>query len=305
MLKRHLIFPLLTFVITTAARAAEADGDAVIRAPFGGSEIVVTTTARLAGAIHSVTWRGQEFIDSWDHGRQLQSAAGFDLTRTRNSETFNPTEAGARADGPGPVTTSRLLEIHAAGNVLRTLTQMAFWLRPGEKSGGQPAENTAPLSAHRLAKQVTIGLPGLPNVLDYAVTWTVPAGEAHADVQFEALTGYLPPEFARFWHFNPATKKLEPLSDGPGEQRDPVAFSTADGAYAMGIIAPEPSPPGSTGPGYGRFRFPVEKVVKWNCVFRVHPADGAVPAGDYRYHLLVPIGTLADVEAALAKLAGE
>ena len=313
MLKPRVILPLLFFTLLTAARAAEADagpvpsqppsGDAVIRAPFGGSEIVVTTTSRLAGAIHSVTWQGQEFIDSWDHGRQLQSAAGFDLTRGHNSETFNPTEAGSRADGIGPTTTSRLLEIHAAGAELRTLTQMAFWLRPGEKSGGQPAENTGPLSAHRLAKQVRIGLPGQPNVLDYSVTWIVPAGEPHADAQIEALTGYMPPEFEKFWHLNPATKKLEPLTDGPGEQRDPVAFSTADGGHAMGIIAPGPAPAGSVGPGYGRFRFAAEKVVKWNCVFRVRPADGVVPPGEYRYRLLVPIGTLADVEAALVKLA--
>ena len=311
MLKPRVIFPLLVLGLQIVARAAEAvpaetpSGDAVIRAPFGGSEIVVTTTSRLAGAIHSVTWQGREFIDSWDHGRQLQSAAGFDLTKGHNSETFNPTEAGSRADGTGPTTTSRLLEIHASANELRTLTQMAFWLQPGEKSGGQPAENTGPLSTHRLAKQVRIGLAGLPNVLDYTVTWSVPAGEPHADAQIEALTGYMPREFAQFWHLNPATKKLEPLPDGPGEQRDPVAFSTADGHYAMGIIAPDPAPAGSAGPGYGRFRFAAEKVVKWNCVFRVRPTDGVVRAGEYRYRLLVPIGTLADVEAALVKLTVE
>ena len=277
-------------------------GEAVIRAPFGGSEIVITTTSRVAGAIHSLTWNGREFIDSWDHGRQLQSAAGFDLTRTRNSETFNPTEAGSSADGRGPTSTSQLLEMHAAGNELRTLTQMAFWLRPGEKSGGQLAENTVALSEHRLAKQVRIGVPGLPNVLDYTVIWTVPAGKAHADAQLEMLTGYMSPAFERFWHFNPATKKLELLSDGPGEQRDPVAFSTADGAHAMGIIAAAPGPAGAVGPGYGRFRFAAEKVVKWNAVYRVHPADGVVLAGEYRARLFVPIGTLADVETALLKL---
>ena len=313
MLKPRLIFPLLSLGLLMAAQAADADGntvpgqtpsgDATIRAPYGDSEIVITTTTRLAGAIHSVTWRGREFIDSWDHGRQLQSAAGFDLTRTRNSETFNPTEAGSRDDGVGPTSTSRLLEIHAAGHELRTLTQMAFWLRPGEKSGGQLAENTGPLSDHRVAKQVRIGTPGMPNVLDYTVTWIVPAGESHVDAQIEALTGYMPPEFERFWHFNPATKKLEPLTDGPGEQRDPVAFSTADGAHAMGIISPGPAPAGAVGPSYGRFRFAAEKVVKWNCVFRVRPADGVVKAGEYRYRMLVPIGTLADVEAALAQLA--
>jgi hypothetical protein len=139
-------------------------------------------------------------------------------------------------------------------------------------------------------------------VIDYSVTFTIPAGEPHTAAQFEALTGYMPADFARFWRFNSSTQKLEPLSDGPGEQRDPVAFSTADGMYAMGIISAEPAPAGSTGPGYGRFAFPQAKVVKWNCVFRVHPADGALKPGEYRYHLLVPLGTLADVERAMVKL---
>ena len=316
MLKPRFIFPLLSLGLLLATRAADEDakavpaetpsGDAVIRAPFGGSEIVITTTSRLAGAIHSVTWKGKEFIDSTDHGRQLQSASSFDNSPTAPPETFNPTEAGSRRDGAGPRSTSQLLEIRTSPTELRTLTLMAFWLMPDERSAGVPARNDFGISSHLLAKQVRIGLPGFPNVLDYTVTFTVPAGDApHVTAQFEALTGYMPAEFARLWHFNPATKKLEPLTDGPGEQRDPVAFSTADGKYAMGIIAPDPAPAGSAGPGYGRFRFVAEKVVKWNCVFRVRPSDGAVPAGEYRYRMLVPIGTLADVEAALAKLAGE
>ncbi len=35
-----------------------ADGNAVIRGKAGSSEIVITTTDRLAGAIHSLTWNG-------------------------------------------------------------------------------------------------------------------------------------------------------------------------------------------------------------------------------------------------------
>ncbi len=137
-------------------------GDAVVRAPFGPSEIVITTTTRLAGAIHSLTWNGREFIDSADHGRQLQSASSFDNAPAAGPETFNPTEAGRRLDGSGPRSTSRLLELSTVDNVLRTRTQMAFWLAPGERSSGQLARNTAPLSGHVLHKEVRIGALGLP-----------------------------------------------------------------------------------------------------------------------------------------------
>jgi len=274
-------------------------GDAVVRAPFGPSEIVITATARLAGAIHSLTWNGREFIDSTDHGRQLQSASSFDNAPTAGPETFNPTEAGSRLDGAGPRSTSRLLELSTLNNVLRTRTQMAFWLAPGERSSSQLARNVSALSGHILRKEVRIGAFGLPNVLDYAVTFEVPRDEPHTMAQFEALTGYMPAEFSVFHRFVRDTGVLEPLSDGPGEQADPVVFSTADGRYAMGILAVGPPPDQAQGPGYGRFRFTSERVVKWNCVFRIR--DGVSP-GNYRFHICVPLGTLDDVTGALRSL---
>ena len=276
-------------------------GHSITRAPAGVSEIVLTTTARLAGAIHSLTFNGMEFVDSTDHGRQLQSAASFDNSPAANAETFNPTEAGSRRDGAGPRSTSKLLELRSAGHELFTRSQMAFWLAPGERSEGQLARNTNTLSAHLLTKRVRLGHDRFPQMLDYHATFTVPAGEPHRTAQFEALTGYLPAAFERFWQFNVATKKLEPLGDGPGEIPRPVVLATASGSHAMGIYAPPQPRAGQAGPTYGRWRFGPEKVVKWNCVFRLR-APGSLPAGDYTYQLLVPLGTLAEVEAMLAAL---
>ena len=93
------------FLVTLLAPAIAAEppapvvsGDAEVRAPAGDSEIVIRTTSRLAGAIDSLTWRGREFIDSHDHGRQLQSASNCDVDGTPFNETFNPTEAGCERD---------------------------------------------------------------------------------------------------------------------------------------------------------------------------------------------------------------
>lgn len=288
----------LGFSLGATAFAFAAEGDAAIRAPAGKSEIVITTTARLAGAIHSLTWDGQEFINSTDHGRQLQSACSFDNSPTANAETFNPTEAGSRRDHVGPCSTSRLLEFHAEGNRLRTRTQMAFWLAPGERSEGQLARNTNTLSDYVLTKDVRIGYERWSQALDYRVTFTVPTNAAHTSAQFEALTGYLPPEFDTFWQFNPETRQLEPLSDGPGEIANPVVLATRDGKHAMGIFAPPQPQPHTTGPSYGRWRFKAEKVVKWNCVFRVQNPTG-IRSGDYAYRMLVPIGTKAEVAEIL------
>jgi hypothetical protein len=278
--------------------AEPADGDAQIRSGTNDSAIVITTTRRRAGAIDSLQWRGHEFINSTDHGRQLQSAGSFDNTPAANCETFNPTEAGSRLDGAGTSSTSRLLELNASGNHLRTRTQMAFWLAPGERSEGQLARNTNTLSDYVLTKDVTIGLGPWPQALDYRVTFSMPAGAQHVSAQFEALTGYLPPEFNCFWEFNPTTAKLQPSSDGPGEIKNPVVLATADGKFAMGIFAPPQTHPDTSGPNYGRWKFVNERVVKWNCVYRVHNPQG-IRAGDYSYRMFVPVGTLAQVEAML------
>jgi hypothetical protein len=185
---------IVVLVICSTASGAFAtenrplpSGHGVIRKAAGGSEIVITTTPRLAGAIHSLTWGGKEFIDSTDHGRQLQSAANFDVGTRFTAETFNPTEAGSRRDGSGTSSSSRLLHMSATKSALQTTTQMAFWLSPGEKSDGNLAKNKQVLSNHLLTKRVHIGYEDLANVVQYNVTFSVPIGERHNYAQFEAV----------------------------------------------------------------------------------------------------------------------
>ena len=129
--------------LQTAAQAAgAADGGTTVRATAGGSEIVITTTPRLAGAIHSLTWGGKEFIDSADHGRQLQSASNFDYGTPITGETFNPTEAGSRRDGAGEKSSSRLLHSHTGPGWRKTARQIAFCFAPCEKSSWKYWRNT-------------------------------------------------------------------------------------------------------------------------------------------------------------------
>lgn len=297
---------LLLVVLAGAGCVAPAwrdhpTGDAVLRAPAGGSEIVLTTTSRVAGAVHSLTWNGREFIDSTDHGRQLQSASNFDAGRPpMQAETFNPTEAGSRQDRDGPTSSSRLefLRTSAGGTVLESRSRMAFWLAPGERSGGQAARNPTVLSDHLLDRRIELGWGGLPAVIRYDVTFTIPAGEGHTLVAFESLTGYQPWEFSVFLRLPSGAERLQPLSDGPGEQADPVVLATPDGRHAMGIWSPD------TGARYGRFRFGRERVVKWNCVFRLGRAGEPLRAGAYGFRHFVVVGDLATVESVLRGLPG-
>ena len=217
------------------------DGNAVLRARAGKSEIIITTTNRLAGAIHSLTWNGKEFIDSTDHGRQLQSASNLDCGKDMIAETFNPTEAGSRADGVGEQSSSRLLRIRTSGAELETTVRMAFWLRPGEKSEGHPARNKKVLSDHLISKRVHIGHRSLAHAIEYDVTFAVPRGEKHTFAQFEAVTGYMPAEFRRFWKYDAGSGDVE------ASQRRTRRAGTSGGiGHAVGITRDGRVLPGST-----------------------------------------------------------
>lgn len=282
------------------------DGKAVIRGRAGPSDIVITTTGRVAGAIHSLTWNGKEFIDSTDHGRQLQSAASFNCAKAGDfwAECYNPTEAGSRDDGAGWKSSSKLIRLRGHGAELETLTQLAFWLAPGETSSGRPALNDDLLSRHLLKKRVRIGYKDLPHVLDYEVVFTVPPGERHTYAQFEALTGYMPAEFGSFHKYDALSGKFSELDDGPGEQAWPVVLATHSGSHAMGVFSPDQPSPGYQEAGYGRFRFVPQKVVKWNCVFRLRDENGIAPS-DYQFRVFVAVGTLDDVRQSFDRLVKE
>jgi hypothetical protein len=275
-------------------------GDAVIRRAAGGSEIVITTTSRVAGAIHSLTWGGCEFIDSFDHGRQLQSASNLDVAGKLFNECFNPTEAGCERDMAGPTSTSRLLYLSAGDRELVTVTQMAFWLRPGQTSGGHAAMNPTALSNHLLEKHVTIGVGDLEHAIRHAISFTLPADEQHERATFELLTGYMPPIFDTFLRLLP-DGSLEALGPGPGEQAHPVILATANGNHAMGCWSPAESRTTGRSATYGRFAFPVQRVVKWNCVVREKRPAG-LAAGRHPFVVYSAVGTKEQVRATLVTL---
>jgi hypothetical protein len=295
---------LLLLPACVLAQAPVVSGDAELAGLIGGKPLVIRTTSRLAGAIDSVKWDGVEFIDSHDHGRQLQSAINADVGGTYHVECYNPTEAGSVVDALGPKSTSRLEALSVQDGVLTTRTRMAYWLAPGLKSGGHLAQNTELLSNHVLTKQVRIGRPGMDHVLDYKVTFTVPGDRPHKVLQFEALTGYMPQAFTEELRFDAKTEMLVAVPRKNGEIRDPVVLSTASGSHAMGVFTPDRASAGQPSVGYGRFKFEREKVVKWNCVFRLRQPEPIKP-GDYSFQLYVVIGTREDCRRTLAALTQE
>jgi len=268
----------------------QPSGDASISNIAGPSSIVISTTQRLAGAIGSLTWNGKEFINSYDHGRELQSATSFNGW----GECFNPTEAGSSQDGTGNISTSFLQYLNASGNFLETQILPAFWTQPGYTAPGCGAAiNTTQRASHYFHKKVSIGMPGMAHVVKYNTEFDIP--ENYSSGTFEALTGYMPPDFSVFWTYNPASQQLTSLSDGPGEQELPIVFSTTDNNYAMGIYSPDLPDPQWAGAGYGRFRF--GDCTKWNCVFRENNVTGT-----YKFRSYLFVGSLTNVTVSMTQL---
>jgi hypothetical protein len=277
---------------------------------FGNSPIVIKASPSFGGAVYSLAWKGREFIDAHDHGRELQSAISFD----GHGECYNPTEAGSAADGAGRTSTSILLSADASKNILKTKSLMAFWLapeRPASKncwSGVSKPVNTTTVSDITFRKVVTIGAFGIPNAVEHRVTYNIP--QSHKTALIEALTGYMPSSFSNFGTYNPSTHTIFGFSDVRGEQRYPTIFATPDGSYAMGVYSPDRSVTqgyfskdksgDASEPRYGLFRYgPPNNVVKWNCVFR---EKGVLAHREYTYRCYSVVGTLIEVKQGIDRL---
>lgn len=273
-----------------------------IRAPVDGDELVLTVSARFAGAVESLTWRGKEFINIFDHGRQISYAWQMD----GYGECYNPTEPGTASDLFSPFSTSELLEVcRPAENVLTTVNQPAFWLAPGETGfcdKSETAFNETLLSDQTLEKTIEIGYAGIDNVIAFTATITTPS--SYNFLQAELPTGYLRHDFTSYWVYDPATEELfQPESEPLVEPwsfvyttRYPPILATEDGAYAMGAYTVEDFT------AYEILFYdvadPEDRTNKWNVVLHERPWA----AGEHTYTSFVVVGTLESVIEGLDQL---
>ncbi len=286
-----------------------------IHATVLGYPLTLASSSREAGAISSLNWNGVEFINVYDHGRELQCASSFDGL----GECFNPTEAGSQSDGTGSISTSKLLAFKASGIQLTSKTQMAFWTgvnQPYLKKGCgvfpdlHVSQNTTKLSNHTLSKRITIGYKGIPNVIEFLDTFYV--AENHTSGVFEALACYLNAQFTTMWTYNMVTSTLDTLKIldrfTPSAQNLPVIFSTNDQKYSIGIYSPELPMANFPQIGYGSGIYSPPNsqtmspsspnTVKFNAVFRT----GNTPIGNYNYRVYLIVGTLQNVTDGMKRL---
>src|SRR6478672_2901207 len=229
-----------------ATALGQVNGDATISAPNGvfGLPLTVSTSTQFGGAVSSIKWGGKEYINNWDHGRQL----GLDSQFFNRYICYNPYETGSFNDGKGPTSTSKVLSLSASGNRLEATTQMAWYYYPfletnqpeaycGDPSQWLPVTHyTSPLSNYRVHKTVTIGFADIPNVIEYLVEQFVPEPVQKGLNYVVAVANY---DFSSLRSWDVVSKDYRDVRALAGVDDRIKVISTPDGNYAMGWYAPE------------------------------------------------------------------
>lgn len=295
-LAKVLALAAIGFLLLAGSCRSSASEMRISKLVKGSALSVMIRPDQSAGAIRSLTFRGVEYVDNFDHGRQIQSALQVDGL----GECYNPTEAGSKADGAESRTSSVSQIATTHGNSLRTTTRAAFWLSPFEDYGHQcspnrmerRAQNRVRLSDYLISKTVQFS-DTIVNLLSVDIEFRFP--EARRTASIEALTAYLPKEFTSFFSYDPAARKLTTLrTDRAGAMSMyPVIVTTADGRNAMGIISADIARRLPSQGYYAYFYFSGPAgAAKWSCVFN----ESAIAAGStLHYRCPIAVGTVEEV----------
>ena len=289
--RRPLLLVLAAFLAPPARAAQPAIAIAAWR--ISGEPLQLQAGRGFAGAVSSIRFRGREFIDAADHGRELQGAVQFG-----SGECLNPTLAGASRDPPG-LSSSELLSVSVSPGHYRAATRMAFWARPGATCSLSPgaqgvALNRSAVSDLVYSQEMTPGFEGHANAVLVRIDIHTP--QAYPPASVEVLTGYMPPAFDSFSRYDAQSGWFRPdsaLAEASGERDTPLVLSTSDGRAAMGVVGL----PASVEPRYAGYHAP--DVGKWSLVYHEATPFGA---GEHRYACIWVIGTRREVEVTLAEI---
>lgn len=190
-----------------------------LQGTFNNFPVSISASRDFGGAIYSLRWNNFEFINSDDHGRELQTAWQLDYL----GEDENPTEAGSALD---KVASSTIIKTAAVDE--RTLTTSA-WLAYWYPYKGQVT------SYHTLSKTVTLGYKQFSNIIHHEIS--ISLADDHVYMGVEGLTGYLPKLFTRWFIFDPVTKiRTEVFGITTMTISSlPVIASNQDGSYAISL----------------------------------------------------------------------
>ncbi|XP_071178720.1 uncharacterized protein [Mytilus edulis] len=269
--------------------------------------IYIGSSTRTGGAVDSLTWNNKEFINSRDHGRQMQMACNTN----KYTECYNPTEAGGLCDHTLSTTHTHIDWVHVHENVMESLVYPAFWKPVKPSSGTQhdchygqwcPAHQGYHTTYdYPFHKKITIGTHGINNCFEFVSNFTIGGNWPQDDllIQMEAPAVYMTYEFTKQFTFNPATR----LAENYHNKHLPFILSTPDHNYALGAYTPQRQDT-DIHENYDSHLFKGSNFAgatsKFNIVFYKRPHGTGVRQYVYRTYFCV--GTLNDVTSCLHKI---
>jgi hypothetical protein len=303
---KHAI-TLLTALLLLPLAATNADDRAKGLWRITNEVVAVTASARDAGAVCSLVYDGKEFVNDYDHGRQLQVAWIYN----DQDEAYNPTEAGSGDDGTGPHSTSQLLSAQVAGGTLLTVSHPAYWKHPGP---GKNGKNTALVTKDTLTKKITLGYNGDPHVMIFDTTLAISpelTGPPITALRIEAPTLYTGFDLSGHYLFDLTSGELTAVpsrakhKDSMNERIYRVTrrelipiLSSSDGRHAVAFYTPQATNFWSYYTWDVPSDNPVSACMKITAFFQ-HAAE---VGRTYEYRTFIIVGDLATVKACARRL---
>lgn len=278
-------------------------------------DVSISASGRCVGAIDSLFFQGRETVNSFDHGRQIQTA----LYDRYLDACFNPTQAGRKADGRGYASSSQLLSAQQLGaGGFRTKTHCAYWVGPGERindPGVVPctANLTSVLSGFTADTTYLLEQSANVTLIRVRTEWVGDRAFQPGAAQVIPVTGYHLSDFSLgFEVFKENSNNTYPARQrqvgdhlgNTGEERPyPVILSTADGVQAIGAVG---LPVAGAATTYALYRWKygqnqqVNDSSSWAIVNRY---SDFIPAGTPMVsHSVIALGQVTDVHLEIARI---
>jgi hypothetical protein len=256
--------------------------------------LYVSASTRTSGVVDAIKYKEKEYINSFDHGRQLQ------LAFTNGSlECYNPTQAGSSTDGIGELSSSKIVNFinkpFQDSPTFSSSSFPAFWFPAGLNPPpvGCPQGTINKVSVFT-GSQFDYNVSILKETendfykLSYKFKFTI-AEDYLNGVQIESPTGYLNADFNNFFTYDPSINQFNsvPLPGLNGIQYPlPVMICTSNQVHCMSAVPISyPNFGNMTNIRYAAYSYnfnTVSTTNKWSVVWKTF----------YRH----PIGTLLEFE---------
>lgn len=331
---RHKIFGVILGGSIITSQVLAINSVTTIKSKGSNPVTVSTLNNVYGGAISSLIWKQREFINNYDHGRQIQSALQVDGF----VECNNPTESGSEADGKKSSSTSQVIfeKKNRDSSAMTLQTRMAYWISGNTTTNscikGRDSRVVRAQSPHVLQKTVSTGIMGDSQILKFDISYFLQTSEVQQSLIYEFLTGYLNEEFNQFAFVNLKKKLLYnftsseqlslansgfPLgsfyiSSSRRDIYDPVIASTADGKYAMGVYTPKSlitKCNSAAFHGYNLYSFRLPQTGnstnKWSIAIGENKNSNCTVRNRRDFVVYLAVGSVSEVANKLVKLANQ